>query len=114
MMINESMKNRIYDIISDIEDVIYGNGDVQLSEKDKERAVNRIANLLPQWTVINEDRSNLPEPYLEVLVSYNYGNTATTQTAYFDGDGCFYDAEGVSNWDSKVTAWMYLPEPFRK
>jgi len=115
-MTTEIFKNKIYDIISDItlEDVPYGNGDVQMSEKDKEVAAERIANLFPQWIEINEDRTNLPEPCTDVLVSYNYGKASTTQMAYFDGDGIFYDIEGISNWDSKVTAWMYLPKPFQK
>jgi hypothetical protein len=68
------------------------------------------------WIKINEERSNLPEPCSNVLVTYlhRWGQTPTTYytiIAYFDGDRMFYDLEGVSNLDSDVTAWMYLPSP---
>ena len=63
------------------------------------------------WIEINEERTNLPEPCSDVLITHIYG---ATQIAYFDGDGCFYDIDGVYNSDSKVIAWMYLPKPFQK
>jgi hypothetical protein len=44
----EDLKNKIYDYISslELEDVPYGNGDVQISESSKDFAVRRIMTLL--------------------------------------------------------------------
>jgi hypothetical protein len=44
----EDLNNKIYDYISslELEDVPYGNGDVQISESSKEEVVRKIMNLL--------------------------------------------------------------------
>lgn len=67
------------------------------------------------WIEINEERSNLPELCSEVLVTlaFTYGDSIT-MLSYFDGDGTFYDLQGMTNLDHRVIAWMYIPKPFKK
>jgi hypothetical protein len=64
------------------------------------------------WTVINEDRSNLPGPMSYVIVTLNHGSRVTSQISYFDGDRRFWCLEGAYCWDGQVIAWMYLPNPY--
>lgn len=68
-----------------------------------------------EWIEINEKRSNLPALCSEVLITYTYTyEDGTVMLGYFDGDGCFYDLQGMTNLDDRVIAWMYLPKPFKK
>jgi hypothetical protein len=64
------------------------------------------------WIEINEDKTNLPEDGVDVLVTYDikemqimYNDTEINKFRNFDG--VIYSLE-------RVTAWIPLPEPFKK
>lgn len=68
------------------------------------------------WIKINEDRSNLPSPCSDVLVTMKRTidvNSFETWVivAYFDGDRMFYDLHDYLI-NSSVIAWMELPKPY--
>jgi len=65
------------------------------------------------WIKINEERTNLPEPCSDVLITYvgAIDPAKWTEKAYFDGDSHFYFEGSDFAIDSKVTHWQYLPEP---
>jgi len=65
------------------------------------------------WIKINDEKTNLPEEYKDVLVTENWQNTV--QVMYYDSiKNNFKNNDDVSYELNEITAYMYLPEPFKE
>jgi hypothetical protein len=64
------------------------------------------------WIEINEDRSNLPESCVNILITRISQDKLYVEEAYFATENEFWDFDGDIIYN--VIAWMPLPEPFKK
>jgi hypothetical protein len=67
------------------------------------------------WIEINEDRSNLPNLFENILITNDQSTILIgCRSSSDEGEIWFFEADEDAHYQNEIIAWMPLPEPFKK